>query len=106
MNTLLNQILHIAKDAGNAIMRIYDQPWHDVQSKADQSPLTEADLAADRMIKAGIAALNLGFPILSEESAAAPYSSRQAWTKYWLIDPLDGTKEFINVMASSPSILR
>ena len=95
MNMLLNQILKIAEDAGKAIMEIYEQAPQAAMIKADESPLTLADLAADRIIKAGIEALALGFPILSEESTQLPFQTRAHWTKFWLIDPLDGTKEFI-----------
>lgn len=92
---LLNHILKIAEDAGKAIMEIYAQVPQVAMIKADESPLTQADLASDHIIKAGLEALALGFPILSEESTQLPYQSRAHWTKFWLVDPLDGTKEFI-----------
>ena len=66
-----------------------------VETKPDNSPLTQADLAADRVISAGLAALAQDWPLLSEESAQITYAERRAWQRFWLIDPLDGTKEFI-----------
>ena len=82
----------IAVDAGRAIMEIYDKPegW-DVERKADDSPLTQADLQANDIIVAGLAAFAPDIPVLSEES---PWCGGQAAT-YWAVDPLDGTKEFI-----------
>jgi 3'(2'), 5'-bisphosphate nucleotidase len=76
-------------------MAIYAAPAGEVISKSDSSPLTLADLAADRVISAGLTALGLGYPILSEESAQVPYEERKGWPRFWLVDPLDGTKEFI-----------
>jgi 3'(2'), 5'-bisphosphate nucleotidase len=64
--------------------------------KADSSPLTEADLASNQILCDGLAALDPSIPILTEEGAAIPYEERQKWERFWLIDPLDGTKEFIS----------
>ena len=76
-------------------MRIYARGFS-VERKADRSPLTEADTAAHRIIAKGLTAAFPEIPVLSEESAAiAPYASRRLWPRYWLVDPLDGTKEFI-----------
>jgi len=66
-----------------------------VVSKDDNSPLTQADLAAHRIIESGLQALTPDLPQLSEESISIPYSMRSTWRRYWLIDPLDGTREFI-----------
>ena len=66
-----------------------------VENKEDDSPLTAADLAANRVITAGLTQLTPDIPVLSEESSAVPYADRRHWTRYWLVDPLDGTKEFI-----------
>lgn len=90
---LLEQVLDIAKQAGSAIMEIYARDF-DVMDKSDASPLTEADLAAHNIICDGLSAIS-DLPILSEESASIAWSERQAWSEYWLVDPLDGTKEFI-----------
>lgn len=96
LEKLLPQVIAAALAAGKAIMEIYSNPTIDVTSKADDSPLTQADLAADRVINQYLTIFNLGWPILSEESASVPYEERKNWTRYWLVDPLDGTKEFIN----------
>jgi len=78
--------------AGEAILGVYGQDF-EVAFKEDQSPLTEADRAAHELI-AGLLK-RTGLPVLSEESKAVPYEERRKWTRYWLVDPLDGTKEFI-----------
>lgn len=65
-----------------------------MQSKSDDSPLTQADLAANAVICERLKSLH-SFPIMSEETKAAPYSERSSWSAYWCVDPLDGTKEFI-----------
>jgi 3'(2'), 5'-bisphosphate nucleotidase len=80
--------------AGDAIMKIYDGEF-DVKRKDDNSPLTLADLESQRVIIEGLKALTPGIPILSEESAAAPWAERQRWHELWIVDPLDGTREFI-----------
>lgn len=91
----LDSISATARLAGAAIMRIYKRDF-DVQHKGDGSPLTEADLAAHNLISEQLAELNPEWPILSEESRDIPYAERAGWQRYWLIDPLDGTKEFVN----------
>lgn len=67
----------------------------DVENKSDNSPLTQADLTAHRIIEAGLKQLTPDIPVLSEESADIPYTTRSQWQRYWLVDPLDGTREFI-----------
>ena len=87
--------IRAALDAGKSIMDIYTDPEADfeIERKADNSPLTRADRAANRLI---VAALSVTpFPILSEEEKHAPYEEREKWTTLWVVDPLDGTKEFI-----------
>ena len=91
--SLIAQVKEIAKDAGQAIMAIYSQEI-EVVSKADDSPLTQADLASHRVICDALAKISER-PILSEESVNIAWSERAKWETYWLIDPLDGTKEFI-----------
>lgn len=93
MSELLQQVNQIAREAGDAIMTIYAKDFG-IYEKDDKSPLTEADLAAHKIIVAGLEAIS-DLPILSEESADIDWSTRQSWSKYWLVDPLDGTKEFI-----------
>lgn len=90
---LLSQVAATATRAGHAILSIYQQDFS-VSQKADASPLTSADLAAHDIIVTELAQYS-DLPILSEESAAVPWRERQTWRDYWLVDPLDGTKEFI-----------
>lgn len=90
----INKISRIAIDAGQKIMAIYEKDF-DIFEKKDESPLTEADLASHHHILNELAALDTGYPILSEEYAEISWQERQTWPTYWLIDPLDGTKEFI-----------
>jgi 3'(2'), 5'-bisphosphate nucleotidase len=92
---LILQIVAIAQQAGKAIMEVYAAPATAVKSKADQSPLTEADLASHRIICESLAQLTPQYPVLSEESAEISVAQRMTWPEYWLVDPLDGTKEFI-----------
>ncbi|PZP59867.1 MULTISPECIES: 3'(2'),5'-bisphosphate nucleotidase CysQ [Pseudoxanthomonas] len=87
-------VLSIARDASDAIMRVYAEDFA-VEHKADNSPLTRADLAAHRIIADGLARLTPDLPLLSEEGAKAPWAARQDWHAYWLVDPLDGTREFV-----------
>jgi len=85
----------IARSAGAAIMRIYAQDF-DVERKDDNSPLTAADLAAHRTIVDGLHVLTPNIPVLSEESAVqAGWDVRRKRVRYWLVDPLDGTREFV-----------
>lgn len=94
MNAWMEPCIGIARDAGAAIMQVYAQDFS-VQSKADDSPLTAADVAAHRIICAGLATLTPLIPVLSEESAEITWDVRQSWSRYWLVDPLDGTREFV-----------
>lgn len=87
-------VIAIAQAAGAAIMAVYRDGFS-VQTKDDASPLTQADLAANRVIVEGLATLTPDIPVLSEESAQVPWPQRRSWTRYWLVDPLDGTREFI-----------
>lgn len=85
----------LAREAGEAIMRIYAGDFA-VERKDDDSPLTAADIAAHRVIVSGLDALTPDIPVLSEESAEqAAWGERRNWTRYWLVDPLDGTREFV-----------
>ncbi|AXR05896.1 3'(2'),5'-bisphosphate nucleotidase CysQ [Salinimonas sediminis] len=90
---LAEQVLRIAKQAGDKIMAIYDRDFA-IYEKQDTSPLTEADLAAHECIVAELEQIS-DLPILSEESADIAWDERKTWQRYWLVDPLDGTKEFI-----------
>lgn len=90
----VDDIVSIAKEAGQAIMAVYEQDI-EVQQKHDNSPLTQADLAAHNIIENSLSVLIPELPVLSEESAAIPFATRRQWGNYWLVDPLDGTREFI-----------
>lgn len=91
---LLASVQTIAEDAGRAIMQIYRSSFA-VTEKDDHSPLTAADLAAHRTILAGLAALTPDWPVLSEEAAGNHGAERRHWRRFWLVDPLDGTREFV-----------
>jgi 3'(2'), 5'-bisphosphate nucleotidase len=93
-NQLIDAVIAISKNAGEAILEIYNSDF-DYEIKEDLSPLTEADKISHRVICQMLKSLTPNLPILSEEDSSIPYSLRSKWNKYWLIDPLDGTKEFI-----------
>ena len=90
----IQDIVTIAKEAGNAIMQVYKQDF-EVEYKKDSSPLTLADKKANDIIEDGLNQLSVDFPILSEEGKEIPYEGRKHWEYFWLVDPLDGTKEFV-----------
>lgn len=91
---LADGLLPVATRAAEAIMAVYRSAFA-VERKDDASPLTQADLDSERIIVAGLAALTPRVPILSEESAHAPWSERRRWRELWVVDPLDGTREFV-----------
>lgn len=95
MQGLINPVLELVQAAGQATLP-YWQANVAVQTKADESPVTAADIAAHKLLAAGLSALDPSIPVLSEEDCAIPLSERQQWTRWWLVDPLDGTKEFIS----------
>lgn len=92
---LLDAVCRIAVDAGARTLPIYRGDF-EVETKDDNSPLTQADLAAHHAIAAALTELTPDTPQLSEEGSEIPYDTRSEWREYWLIDPLDGTREFIN----------
>lgn len=93
---VINAVKKIAQEAGDAILNVYKAPEQiEVEEKSDNSPITQADLAAHDIIEKGLSELTPDIPILSEESAEIPFAERQSWSSFWLVDPLDGTKEFI-----------
>lgn len=93
--SLIDPVVALSIDAGKKILEVYATDFY-VQSKGDESPLTQADLAAHLCIVAGLEALTPGMPIISEEAGLPEFEERGQWDRYWLIDPLDGTKEFVN----------
>ncbi len=92
---LLPQALTLARAAGDAILSVYNTADFNVDMKADNSPLTQADLNAHKILEPGLLKLLDGVPVLSEEGALPDWNTRIQWNRYWIIDPLDGTKEFI-----------
>ena len=92
---LLEAVIDISRRAGREILDVYGTDF-EARAKADESPLTEADLRAHRLITAALARLSPSLPVLSEEAAEIPYAERSGWNRYWLVDPLDGTKEFVS----------
>lgn len=95
MEELVDPVCDISREAGRAILEIYDSGDFEVSSKSDESPLTAADLAAHNIIVAALTELTPDLPVLSEESPQISFDQRKTWHRYWLVDPLDGTKEFI-----------
>jgi len=91
---LLDAVCDIAVEAGQKTLPIYHSDF-DVETKADDSPLTQADLAAHRCIRDALETLTPDTPQLSEEGASIGHEERSGWDEYWLIDPLDGTREFV-----------
>jgi len=93
---LLARVADIARQAGREILEVYAAGQVAATVKADASPLTAADLRAHRLIVQRLSELAPALPVLSEEAADAPFSERARWQRYWLVDPLDGTKEFLS----------
>src|SRR5690606_6543294 len=93
MHSLLVVAVQAALDAGRRILEVYESDDFDVEVKGDGSPLTRADRLANESITLALTAT--GLPVLSEEGRAIGYAERQAWDSFWLVDPLDGTKEFL-----------
>ena len=94
MSARLEAVIALARQAGAAILEVYAQDF-EVLHKSDRSPLTAADQAAHHLIVAGLAGLDEVLPVLSEEAVKTPWEERRHWTRYWLVDPLDGTREFV-----------
>ncbi len=94
-NTIIAEVCKIAQSAGEKILEIYNQEEFDINIKYDNSPVTEADLISHQIIESGLKKITPNIPILSEESEPIDYEIRKNWKQFWLVDPLDGTKEFI-----------
>jgi 3'(2'), 5'-bisphosphate nucleotidase len=92
---LLDAACEIARAAGRAILDVYGRADFAVTRKSDNSPLTEADQVAHGIISRALTKLDPKLPVLSEESVPTDHATRRKWTRYWLVDPLDGTKEFL-----------
>ena len=95
MDETLAMMVQIASQAGALVSRIYRVGFKR-RLKADHSPVTDADMRAHDLIVKRLESLDQSLPVLSEESTPPPYSDREKWKRYWLVDPLDGTREFIN----------
>ncbi len=95
LKSLVEPVVALAVDAGRAILEVYSTDFA-VQEKDDDSPLTQADLASHRWIDAGLRSLTPDIPIISEESGLPDFEERRQWKRCWIVDPLDGTKEFVN----------
>ncbi|HEU5468581.1 MAG TPA: 3'(2'),5'-bisphosphate nucleotidase CysQ [Steroidobacteraceae bacterium] len=91
---LLLDVTAIAREAGRAILEVYASSFS-VQEKADSSPLTEADLRSEKLILAGLKRIAPEIPVLSEETGQVAWATRRNWSRLWVVDPLDGTKEFV-----------
>lgn len=94
-DTLIEPLVSLAIEAGKAILAVYETDF-DVEQKADTSPLTKADMASNRCIVSKLAELTQDIPVISEEGGLPDFAVRRNWRRYWLIDPLDGTKEFVS----------
>ena len=92
---MIEALTHMVRNAGSAILEIYNGDFK-VQSKADATPLTAADLRAHSIIVDALRELAADTPVLSEEAEPPPFAERRRWRRYWLVDPLDGTKEFVS----------
>ncbi len=96
LRPLVMPLLDLCREAGEAICAHYrTSSAGDFDAKSDDSPLTQADIASHDILQAGLSALQNDIPFLSEESSEAEIAGRRQWRRYWLVDPLDGTKEFL-----------
>ncbi len=95
-SNILDDVIALAVKAGEAILEVYGSDDFNIVQKEDDSPVTAADLAAHHVLQAGLEVIFDGVPVLSEESDIPDFATRSQWQKYWIIDPLDGTKEFIS----------
>ncbi len=92
---LIDSVIQVSIDAGNKVTEIYNSDF-EIETKLDSSPVTSADLASHKFIKKRLSEITPKIPILSEEESDIPFKIRSKWSYFWLVDPLDGTKEFIN----------
>ncbi|ENM8382017.1 3'(2'),5'-bisphosphate nucleotidase CysQ [Vibrio alginolyticus] len=95
LSHLLPQVIEIARSAGQMILEIYEKKQYEAYTKSDETPVTSADLAAHKFITERLSDLTPDIPVLSEEDADISLEQRAQWERYWLVDPLDGTQEFI-----------
>ncbi|NOH96144.1 3'(2'),5'-bisphosphate nucleotidase CysQ [Vibrio sp. 99-70-13A1] len=95
LSHLLPSVIEIARSAGQLILEIYEKKDYEEFTKSDDTPVTSADLAAHKLIEQRLTELTPDIPVLSEEAADISLEQRKQWDRYWLVDPLDGTQEFI-----------
>ncbi|PSW03368.1 3'(2'),5'-bisphosphate nucleotidase CysQ [Photobacterium lipolyticum] len=95
LSNLLPSVIDIARESGQVILNIYQCGQFEKEIKQDNTPVTSADLAAHKLVMERLTELTPDIPVLSEEDAEVPLSERSQWQRYWLVDPLDGTQEFI-----------
>ncbi len=95
LSHLLPQVIEIARSAGQMILEIYEEKQYEAYTKSDETPVTSADIAAHKFITERLSDLTPDIPVLSEEDADISLEQRAQWERYWLVDPLDGTQEFI-----------
>ncbi|HHF2995738.1 3'(2'),5'-bisphosphate nucleotidase CysQ [Vibrio sp. RM-44-3] len=95
LSHLLPQVIEIARSAGQMILEIYEKKQYEAYTKSDETPVTSADIAAHKLITERLSELTPDIPVLSEEDADISLEQRARWERYWLVDPLDGTQEFI-----------
>ena len=91
----ISDIIRLLENAGREILIVYNQKDFDIKFKEDNSPVTLADLASDKIIKSGLDEITPGIPVFSEETKEVDFETRSDWNPLWILDPLDGTKEFI-----------
>ncbi|WP_375170198.1 3'(2'),5'-bisphosphate nucleotidase CysQ [Marinobacter sp.] len=92
-NSILSDVIRVADEASERVLHIYQSDF-DVHFKNDKSPITAADLASHEVIVRGLRCINNDIPLLSEEGSEIPWEERRHWRRFWLIDPVDGTREF------------
>ncbi|CAM4278398.1 3'(2'),5'-bisphosphate nucleotidase CysQ [Vibrio agarivorans] len=95
LSPLLPNVIEIARSAGQLILDIYQKRQYEEFTKSDETPVTSADIAAHKLITKKLSELTPDIPVLSEEAADISLEKRSQWSRYWLVDPLDGTQEFI-----------
>jgi len=95
LSHLLPQVIEIARSDGQMILEIYEKKQYEAYTKSDETPVTSADIAAHKLITERLSELTPDIPVLSEEDADISLEQRAQWERYWLVDPLDGTQEFI-----------
>lgn len=95
MKSWMPEVIVVARLAGEIILEVYETDFH-IKQKEDNTPVTTADLAANELIVQKLSALTPDIPVLSEESIEIPFAERRHWKTYWLVDPLDGTRAFID----------